>query len=287
MVASMRSFVFEKEFIGSYNLNFLAHEKDAPNSHWVVKVSKNTRAELGDLNERALLAYRLAHLAGVRVVETELAHLNQCEGLDVLSPEGVKTLSLRMNDTVTLTRPCGISLGAFLRSHTFEEIKNFDEILRGFVFNLWIGNYDRKLEDYVVNEAGEISHVDYQLSGPGFLDDPEVAIGAYAQKYYLSNPEDTAWCLEGRLDNKVGALLQKVRNLRPKIEVFLPYIEQMQQLSKTDIETAFNGLTLYSQRNKKVLNKDFVAFLISRQPALEPAVREWIDARYPIGKRPK
>jgi len=281
----MERFIFEKEFSGSYNLNFLAYKENAPQEKWVLKVSKVIGPDFKDLNERALLAYRLAQLVGVNLVETELVDLKQCIGLEKLSPEGQQILSLRVSDTITATRFNGIPLNQFLKTHTFEEIKNFDEILRGFIFNLWIGNYDRKLEDYVVNEAGEVSHIDYQLSGPGFLADSEAAIGAYAQKYYLSNPSDTAWCLEGRLDNKIGALLQKVQSLSPKIEVFLPHIEQIQQISKTSIEKAIEGLALYSQHNQKVLNADFIDFLIYRQSVLKSAVQEWIDAAYPISKR--
>lgn len=277
-------YVVEKEFTGSYNVNFLVHEEENPSEKWVAKVSIEIGPGFKDLNGRALLAYRLSQLAGVRLAETVIAPLNCCVGLEKLSEASrTRIAQYKIDEDVILTKHVGVGIPKFLGGGGVSDLEDNEEILKSFVFNLWIGNYDRKVEDYLVTKDGTIVSIDYQLCGPGFVEGEGLSIGACAQGYSLDNSEDTGWCLEGRLDNKIGILLGYVRSQRFSYQDFESTVQKIKEISHEDIGRTFKGLSFFGQHETEI-NMDFKEFLFSRQDRLQNVIEKWIKDGYPVKK---
>ncbi len=268
----------EKLSTGSHNVNFIAYNKDIQEDGWVVKVSIKTRAGFKDLNERALLAYKLSLLAGVRLPETHIMKMDQVSGLEPFR-EAIKE---RVNDEVTITKYSGVPLTNFFQDeHTLKDLDDFEEIFRSFVFNVWIGNYDRKAEDYLISTNKQITSIDYQLCGPGFQKDMDLAIGAYALGYSLEDVNDTAWCLEGSLNQNIGLLLGRVRSEMIPYKVFLPHIETIQKIPEQRIRDCFEDISFYGQFDSRI-NEHFVSFLLSRREKIGFTIQKWVTDGYPI-----
>src|SRR6185436_9629088 len=153
-------------------------------SFWVGKISRPLPAKIdnfrntgkpyirnvdfSDLDDRAMLGFRLARSAGLNSLKTKIIPINRIENFD-----SQKTAHKRVNDNIFLSEFKGQSLSTYLETHSFDsfevsDIKNKNEAIHSFVFNLWIGNYDNKDKDYLVDDDKNLISIDYHLLGPGF-----------------------------------------------------------------------------------------------------------------------
>ncbi len=269
-------YVFEKQIGKSYNINLLVHEKENVNNKWVAKISRKLApwADFRDLDERAILASRLAKILNVKVPDFLLENINSIDGYDS------NEVPDRINDYVFLTRFEKTDLKEFLGIHKFEGIKNSEELYKIFVFNLWIGSYDQKTEDYLVNENNEILSTDYQLSGPGFVSDMDVSIGGWVAKYSLDNPSHTGWCLEGAILGQETPIVEYIKILKPNIDVFEECIKSIEKITESEIEKAMEGLAFYGESETSI-NNSYMNFLLKRRSGIRKAVIDWIEAGYP------
>ncbi|HPL63524.1 MAG TPA: hypothetical protein PK587_07140 [Syntrophales bacterium] len=78
-----------------------------------------------------------------------LSEIDFTPGLDNLVQELDSGAIIQNN--ILLIRYHGISLHNFLKLSPLESIINLKEVIGNFAFNLWIGNYDRKDDDYSVD----------------------------------------------------------------------------------------------------------------------------------------
>src|SRR3989338_9003472 len=178
-VRTVQEMIFSYSYIQdigkTYNRNVLL-QRNATGSQWVGKISKSLQekgVDFRDLNERALLAYRLAQCVRHGVVAPKIVSEKRISGLDVAA------IPTKIDDRVCLTPFTGIALPEFLQCGQLHEIKNREAIFDNVVFNVWIGNYDRKDGDYVVSGDKKVHFIDYHLYGPGFTSDTLLSIGAY------------------------------------------------------------------------------------------------------------
>ncbi len=269
-------YVFERQIGQSYNVNLLVHEKENINNKWIAKVSKKLApwASFKDLDERATLASRLAKIANVSLPDFKLEKTSTIEGFnfdDILD---------RINNNVFLTKFKQSDLRNYLINSKFENIKNIKEIYNSFVFNLWIGSYDKKTEDYLINNENEIVSTDYQLSGPGFISDPEASIGGWVAKYYLNIPSHTGWCIEGAIKDQKTPIITNIRSEEPKINNFDEYITKIEKIIDLDVEKSMEGLNFFGESHINI-NEQYKKFLLNRRFKIRKAVNEWIDAGYP------
>lgn len=261
----------------TYNRNFLL-KRNITGSRWVGKISKSLLekgVDFRDLNSRAVLAHRLAALVKSKVLAPKVIPVKRVSGLDQLD------IFQRIDDFVSLTAFRGISISEFLEHAQLKDKKIFGEILDNFVFNLWIGNYDRKDGDYIVDDDNDVYFIDYHLYGPGFISDRLLSLGAYAESYSIYDPYDAGWCIGSPI------LLQFVRDKKVSLGEFLPMIERIEGLRDAKISHAMRNLNFYDEHNGKNINGPFLDFLLKRRHLLRSAVKSWIEAGYPKGPRPK
>lgn len=274
---NVEQFVFES-FVGqqSYNKNLLIHELKNPAQKWVGKVSKPLApwANFRDLDDRAILASRLAKL-----VKIDMPEMKVVKGEQILGFDSFESLE-KINDNIFLTKYWGINLLEFLKTNKAKDILNFEKLYDFLVFNLWVGNYDKKTEDYLIDKNGNLATIDFQLSGPGFTDDPDAAIGGWLTKYYLTNPSHTGWCLEGATKNQRTPIIRHVRKIKPNIGAFKKQIEIIKGITKGEIVKAVHGLDFRGLFEDKI-NNDYVNFLLNRSNKLEATLKDWIKAGYP------
>lgn len=260
----------------SYNRNILV-TRNLTKTKWVGKISKSLRekgVDFRDLNERAVLAFRLAGGVGLPILPYRIVLASRIHGLDLSrSPH-------RISDNVFLTRLYGQPLPQYLEHQPLTDIRNVADLYANIVFNVWIGNYDRKDEDYLVQDD-QIRFIDYQLWGPGFGSDPNLALGAYTEGYGLAEVADTGWCVGG------PRLIQHLRDRAVGLQVFKPALEAIDHLSPWHIRYAMRRLRLYDEHYQNMINREVVAYLVRRRTVVGSALDHWIRAGYPQGQRPK
>ena len=268
---------------GSYNLNFLL--LDTSGVKWVAKISKNLQqfdVDFVDLDDRAVLASRLAKLAQVKIPQQSFIRIDDIldspRKNDVVNVLGSKSF-LYDNQKILISRFEGYALPVFIEKHGLKEIMNLDELIRSFAFDLWIGNYDRKDSDYVVNKSGIAYSVDYNLFGMGFRDNDDLAIGYYARPYSIEVTTDSSYCIGKTLKN---IAVEK----HCAVDFFDPIISRIEKITKEEMSLAFAGLNFKREKNYENINLLFIDFLLKRQKLLRDAVAKFCEAGFPsIPKR--
>jgi len=271
------SFEYINEIKNAYNRNFLVYDKK-DGVQWIGKISKSLQEKgvyFDDLNSRAILAQRLSILLDLQFPEYKLVLSRKIGGLVLDASTKV------VSDNVWLSKYAGITLPEFLVNNSIGEIKNIDKFFENIVFNLWIGNYDRKDYDCLVNENGYLSFIDYHLWGPGFYQDNSLALGAYAESYSIDDPYDTGWCIGSPY------LIQFIREKKVKIESFSHMINKIEIINKKQIESCIVGLSFTDEGGKKLQTELIIGYLIKRKTIIHHALDLWINSGYPKGKRPK
>jgi hypothetical protein len=299
IVKKIKSHFFNYTFIEhiatgeSYNTN-VKLQRNLDKSLWVGKISRplylpnvNNRSEsysstgdLLDLNDRALLGFRLARSVGLNSLRVKIIPFKIVEEFDI------NTLShARIDNYVFLTPFKGLSLPQYLASKSFSsleesDIKNKEEAIRSFIFNLWIGNYDNKDKDYLVDNDSNLISIDYHLLGPTSQDNKNLSLGACGEMFDIDNSEDTGWCVGN------GELLNYIKN-NPNHRCFDDTINKINSISKRRIKLAMRDLHFYNQGTQQDINRLFLNFLIERQVKLKKTIKDWIKADYPIASLPK
>lgn len=260
----------------SYNKNIILHESEDESAKWVGKISRALApwADFRDLDDRGVLAYRLSRLAGLSLTEVKIVSIKNIIGYDF------SEVADRINDNIFLTKFSGVNLLEFLQTKKLENIKNLNDIYKFLVFNLWVGSYDKKTEDYLINDEGNLVPIDYQLLGPGFVKDINASIGGWLTMYYMSEPAHTGWCFEGAIKDQETPIIEYVRKTSPGIEVFSEQINTIKNIKIDEIRDAFIGLSFKGQFDHNI-NDDFVSFLVERREKLEKTLVDWIQAGYP------
>lgn len=261
----------------SHNTNFFLVHKFL-RTQWVAKASRNLedtalKHPQTDLSNRALIAYKLAQLVDSPIPDTKIISLSQIE----FSPKFTGFIN-EMNknlskDGILLTKFKGICLTDFLKFHNITDIKNLTSLLHNFVFNLWIGNYDKKDSDYVVDQKGMAWSIDYNLSGPGAFPKSNLSLGENAWGYSIANTEHTGFCLGDTIRQYM------VKN-KTDLDFFAPEISKIKNLDKQKIIEVFSGITITDMSGKEI-NKKYVDFLNKRKNILDKTIKKWISMGYP------
>lgn len=231
-----------------------------------------------DVDNRAALGFRLAGLAGLRTLKTKIIPANLVEGLDL------QTIPYpRSSNNIFLSEYKAESLPDYVAHSSFDSIKNKEEIVKSFVLNLWIGNYDNKDGDYLVDSNSRLTSIDYQLSGPGFKDNPTLALGAWGEAFSIDVAGDTGWCAGG----DKGVISEYFKNVRPPFEEYLVTINKILSIPESSIKSAMKGLKFYNQGTREEIGDLYLRFLLERRLKLSDAIRSWIGAGYPSTPLPK
>jgi len=207
-----------------------------------------------------------------------LSEIDFTPGLDNLVQELDSGAIIQNN--ILLIRYHGISLHNFLKLSPLESIINLKEVIGNFAFNLWIGNYDRKDDDYSVDSRLYACSIDYSLSGPGFVEDlsHSVSIGAFFQTYDFNNTSDSGWALP-------DVLLRKLREMNPGEGFFSDIVKRIESVSDREIGKAFAGLHFYRLGSRESIETRYREFLRERRDGLRSAIRLWCSHGYPKGHR--
>ncbi len=274
---SAPTFKYEHEVGITYNRNFVVR-RISDGARWVGKISNSLKekgVDFRDLDDRAALAHRLAHLLDLPLPRFEIASASCVDGLDL------NTSPMRINDTIWLSEYSGVPLPEYLQNAALGAIQNMQDLWHNIAFNVWIGNYDRKDGDYLIDEGGRLSFIDYHLWGPGFYTGDLLALGAYAEAYSLDDPDDTGWCVG------TPRLLQHVRDMQIGMALFLPMLARIEALSTREIELSLDGLSFTDQDGRILRPAAVLAYLLTRRSMIRKTLEDWIRAGYPKGERPR
>jgi len=267
------------ELPGSHNPLFYLRHNILPGL-WVAKISEDLSSAprrncLGDLSHRGLLAYKLSKLVGTPIPKTKIIYLNQIRfdpNLNMTLNQLNKTYS---KDGILISKFEGVSLGNYLKMERLEKIANLDEIVLNSVFNLWIGNYDKKDGDYVVTQSGKAYSIDYNLSGPGGFEDTSLSLGENAYGYSFRSPNHVGFCIG-------PSLLKHVKEKARGISFFKPIIAKIESTKREDIENVFSDLSIKNKDGENI-NDLYINFLTLRasKGSLKNAIESWIKEGYP------
>jgi hypothetical protein len=263
---------------GSFNLSFILEEIGTANK-WVGKVSRNLNAfklDFKDLDERAILASKLAKLTETKVPEAKYISEKEIipSELKAAIIAQAKNPEFQYNENkILITQYKGKSLPQYLKEKGEGKIKNLNDIIKSFVFNLWIGNYDKKDKDYVVTNSGEAYSIDYNLCGPGFRNDDISSIGYFACKFSLSHISDTSYA--------IGDKLRMITSEKKyDVDFFKQAIMKIEALTVDEIALCFKELNILRETTHENINDLFINFLEHRKKLLRKAIIDWCHSNY-------
>jgi hypothetical protein len=244
----------------TFNWNFVVERYDK--QQWVGKISRSLSEKgenYSDLNLRARVAMRLMQALDLPVLPWRVVNISEIEGLprDDFKP--------RIDDAIWLTKLTGQSI-TDLGGSWLTKIKDKQQLWDNMIFNLFVGNYDRKDGDYLVDEGGNLWCIDYQLCGPTSAAIDAPSLGAYAEAYSLADPEDSGWCLGS------PRILNHVLEVGLTIEQCSGILQRIQQLTDSRLME---------------ITGTYANWLITRRDKVRLAFAAWIRAGYPKGQRPK
>ena len=117
-------YIFQKEIGKTYNKNYIILDLES-NDIWVAKLSKSLDEKgvyFTDLNHRAVLANRLAHILNIPMPEYKLVNVREISNLNV------DRASNLISDEVWLSRYAGITLDNYLQNNKIENLKNISSL---------------------------------------------------------------------------------------------------------------------------------------------------------------
>ena len=241
----------------SYNLNFLLQNKFTK-SLWVGKISKkvkpvNEQFEIYDLDQRALMAYDLAKLLNIPMPKIKYIDLQNILNSKFLLSNIGNSNDYHDYNKIIISRFSGQPI-SILEDNQIKKI-NRSDLLKIFIFDCWIGNFDKKDSDYIVDSNKKIWTIDYQLWGP--VDNSKKALGFCAEnKYEFKKENANKYCIAPKLKHYLD-FTNKTR------EVLLKRIEN---LSNDKIRKCVNKYNFYyKDSNEKKINKEFEEYLCLRR----------------------
>lgn len=272
--------------VHSHNVSFLLFNRWSQ-QFWFGKINRHVKmhhVHFIDFPHRAILAFRLSKICCEPVAKSKLINEQEISASNekdlffskVQQEKGI----LYDPNNILISKYAGIPLNDFLELNNgkIERIKNLDMIIKNFVFNLWVGNYDKKNNDYVVNNKGFCYSIDYDLCGPGFIENNRLSLGANAARYNLESTAHTGCCVGEKLLNYI-----KVKKL--DLNYFKNKITEIQNIQlRKDI---IKNLSLYKDNYN---NHDFplslsvyevLVYLENRKEKLLEAINKWIEEGYP------
>lgn len=268
-----------KAFIkGSYNQNFLL--EDAKGEKWVAKVCRSLHhfnLDFRNLDDRTILAARLAKIADFKIPECKFVKENEikdCSRKEELVSKLKSGDYLYNPEKILLSKYMGMPLPQFIALHGLKKISNLNELVNCLVFDLWIGNYDKKDSDYVVTHSGIAYSIDYNLFGLAFKDNNEDSIGYFTKRFSLNRSGDTSYAIGNILRN---IIIENSYN----VDFFDQKLKQIEGLSKDEIASAFTNLICEREQTHENLNDVFQQFLYKRQKVLRSAITQWVNDKYP------
>lgn len=206
-----------------------------------------------DMDNRSMLAYRLAKKLAINIPRTELISFDQierCEQLsEVLNPSRYYNFSkIVISKFITGER-------FDLNTKALERVKNTD-ILNLFIFDCWLGNFDKKIEDYIIDKQNKLWSIDYQLWGP--RDTSYRTLGYCARVYGITIENFKKYCLPKPLWQHLT------------FDKFLvdKFISKIKKLSKKYLEKTLDRYKFINQRGES-LNDTLLMYLCTRVQNIE------------------
>jgi|SRR3989344_1891813 len=246
-----------------YNVKFLAGETTSLfnwqlcQNVWTGKICRRItphivgqeNSDVFDLNERALLAYDLATLLAVRIPHHKLVQfgrIGQREPLDAIDKKEFYPF-----ENILLSKVVGRSL----QKNDYPHI-NINDLMTIFVFDCWLGNFDKKDDDYIIDERGGLMTIDYQLWGP--VDDSGTTLGFCARLYDLT--------AENSIRRAVGNSMRKVLTENLDKANYETIVRRIESLPDRKIAKLVNKCTILERGSKdKRINEYMIRYLISRK----------------------
>jgi len=246
----------------SYNNTFLILKyyrflgKDLFASEWIGKITKKIewKPDLpDDLDERCALAYRLGKIIGVNIPETDIIKFDRIENNKELVLSNPKDYYDFSEISISKKR------GDCFNDNLLSDIEKSD-LLNLFIFDCWIGNFDKKPKDYVRDEKNKLWGIDYQLWGPC---DSNIthSLGYCAYTYDFTIENIKKYCLPDtywkyiQYDTKVAdKILTRIENINRKSinkiicglsfynnEFIVQFLENRCQKVRLDIRNIFGS----------------------------------------------
>ena len=206
-----------------------------------------------------LIAYKLAKRLGINVAEVELTEIMGRRGIvSIVKPASAHYSWYRFS------KKCNWS--------PFNRLKHPEQILRTFVFDIWICNVDRHSENLIATAHGStysVYAIDHGLS----------LLGALKWKGVRWN--STYWQHVNRYNVKYP---NGVRGYIRSYHQLLPYIMEIEHLSESSIVDIVDQVpsSLLSLQQKAIVKK----MLLYRRKSLRSIVWKWCLSQHKYRKLP-
>lgn len=248
-------------------------DKNAP--LYIGKISKPVNG-FADLDNRHSMAQKFGKLLGIPIPE-----FNNCSSKNIVNIGELyeKMPSFKYLTEILICDYRGPRIDQFLNAVNLDidRIKNVKIIWESIAFNLWIGNHDRKLADYVID--GENAwFIDYDLSGIGF-ENPglfEHSVGFCAEAFDFYAP-DIKFCIDCQPGFLFSKFLENPKEVR--FNLVKPMIDKIKNLKNEQIKNIVKSVDIFRRNsdNKIKINDEYFAVLLKRRECLEEVIRRAFD----------
>lgn len=259
-------------FLKSISHIFLLSDPDKNIPLYIGKISKPSNG-FTDLDNRHSIVQKLGDLLGILIPE-----FHNCNGEDIINLEELynKMPSFKYLTGMSVCDYLGPTIDEFLAATGSDigKIRNHEIIWEGIAFNLWVGNHDRKIKDYLVDHEQKVWFIDYDLSGIGFEDpgQSECSLGYAAEPYEFYVP-DIRFCLDCDPLFLFDKFLEYPREQR--FNLVKPMIDKIKNLKNERIEEAVKSSDLFRRNSDKKIkiNKEYYEVLLKRRDCLEDVIK--------------
>lgn len=249
---------FNKTFFIQRSFNFFGIKLFK--SLWIGKITKKLSLagadDLFDMNQRSALASDLGKILGVNIAQTKIIKTKSIDNFGK-----VCDLLGDLNNYYDFTEiPISKFKDKRINEKTLPLIKS-RELLSLFIFDCWIGNLDKKTDDYVIDDKNRLWGIDYQLWGP--RDESDRTLGYCACLYDLTPENLKRFCLPELLWNNIVF----TKKIADKI------IGRIEYLNQKILSKLVNHYKFINNRGE-IFNKEIINYLYNRTRQIKKEINE-------------
>jgi hypothetical protein len=233
--------------------------------YWIGKISRVATPHIFDLNDRALLAYDLATLLKIpmpKIMEISKDSFTNFDTIYKIHPEIKNSPQNFYNfDNLLICQYKGNPL-------TEENIAGIDvqQLLMIFIFDCWIGSFDKDDSEFLVDENNKFWAIDYQLWGT--VDDSGMSLGAEAITYTAD---------ENSFDMCLGDRTKKLLFASGSVNLNHPILKEIENLSEKQIKKLVDKYKFFKRGfNEELINKQMTEYLVQRKKVIREQLKTYI-----------
>lgn len=231
---------------------------------WIGKISRALDPHIYDLNNRALLAYDLACFLEIPMPEIKLIAQSDITNFYKI----YKKFSVLNSEPTSFYDYKNILIcqhkGKPVTNANMSRI-NVVQLLKIFIFDCWIGSFDKGDDEFLIDKNNNLWTIDYQLWGT--VGEQNMSLGHDAITY----PAD-----ETSFNKCLGSITKKSLFSSSQVDFDLPVLNSIENFPDNEIRALVNKYKFFKRGSDiELLNEQMIAYLIQRKKVIRKQLTEY------------